>query len=208
MKNQRIDTIEDLLTRNINRELVMAIDDGLYAGAARAFNASSGIADGHKAHALGQLRHFHMNEAFHRALEANSGLPTPLKGNSVIQGKSGIFDIARFNVSQGIWNSAKRSKTRKQMSKANRSLLPLIQPDIFETYTTPSCGAIFFVSVFSGLNDAPNSIHIAVPDEHMESWLFREPIYTFLQRYEAPIVVQEDLAVPKLKRAVKDNRSK
>ena len=61
-------TITDLLVDCISRELVMAVEDALNAGAERAFEASRGADPGHLPHVLGQNRHFQMNEAYHRAL--------------------------------------------------------------------------------------------------------------------------------------------
>ena len=64
------DTIPDLLVRNVPRETLMGIEEALVAGAQRAYASARGMAEGHLPHVVGQLRHFHMNESFHRALAA------------------------------------------------------------------------------------------------------------------------------------------
>src|SRR3546814_16483819 len=62
------ETIHDLLVRNIPRELVMGLEEAKLVGAQRAYAAARGMDDGHLPSVVGQLRHFHMNESFHRAL--------------------------------------------------------------------------------------------------------------------------------------------
>jgi hypothetical protein len=201
------ETIENLLINNISRELIMGIEDALITGANRAFIAAEGMDDGHLPHVLGQMRHFHMNEAFHRTLSEGTAAVTPIKGNGVISGRSGLFTLARFNTSESIWSNARRSKSRRLMSTANRALEPLVQPGLFDNYERPNNATVFFVSCFSGslknMPEVPIKIQIAVPDKEMKGWLFREDIPTFLARYDVAITsVQEDKAKPSLKRKV------
>ena len=66
------ETIYDLLVRNIPRELVMALEEAKLVGAQRAYVAARGMDDGHLPSVVGQLRHFHMNELFHRALQGQT----------------------------------------------------------------------------------------------------------------------------------------
>jgi hypothetical protein len=68
------DSIPDLLQRSLPRALVMAVEEALGVGAQRAHAASKGMHEGHLPHVVGQLRHFHMNEAFHRALAMGGGV--------------------------------------------------------------------------------------------------------------------------------------
>lgn len=200
------DTIPDLLLRNVPREMLMGIEDALVAGAQRAYGSSRGMAEGHLPHVVGQLRHFHMNESFHRALAAGDAAPSPIRGNGIVTGRAGLFTLARFNIPDGFWINGRRSHTRRQMSMANRAIEPLVQPELFVQYVPPSDAVAFFVACFSGsLNyqpEAPLSIQIAVPDRHMHGWLFREPLIAFMQRYESKPVGQDDLAVPKLKKNI------
>lgn len=201
------DTIPDLLVRNVPRETLMGIEEALVAGAQRAYASARGMAEGHLPHVVGQLRHFHMNESFHRALAAGDAAPSPIRGNGIVTGRTGVFTLARFNIPDGFWINGRRSHTRRQMSMANRAIEPLVQPELFEQYVPPSDAVAFFVSCFSGsLNyqpEAPLSIQIAVPDRHMRGWLFREPLNAFMQRYEVkPAAGQADLAVPKLKKNI------
>jgi hypothetical protein len=199
------DSIPALLVRNLPRELVMGVEDAFNMGALRAYEASRAMADGHLAHALGQQRHFEMNEAFHKALLAADVQPSPIRGNDLVTGRAGIFTLGRFNIPTGVWINGRRSHTRRQMALANKALVPLVQPSLFEQYSRPSNAVAFFVACFSGSTrvhpHGPVSISIAVPDDEMRGWLFREPLSAFLQRYE-PVVgdSQIDLAKPKLKK--------
>jgi hypothetical protein len=200
------DTIPDLLVRNIPRETLMGIEEALVAGAQRAYSSARGMAEGHLPHVLGQLRHFHMNESFHRALAAGDAVPSAIRGNGIVTGRTGVFTLARFNIPDGFWINGRRSHTRRQMSMANRAIEPLVQPELFEQYVLPSDAVVFFVACFSGSlkyqPEAPLSIQIAVPDRHMRGWLFREPLNTFVQRYEVKPAGQDDFAVPKLKKNI------
>jgi hypothetical protein len=198
------DSIPDLLLRSIPRGLVMAVDEALGVGAQRAHAAAKGMDEGHLPHVVGQLRHFHMNELFHRALAMGDASPTAIRGNGIVSGRSGVFTLARFNIPEGFWINGRRSHTRRQMSFANKAIEPLVQPELFDQYTTPSDAVAFFVACFSGSlhiqPESPVSIQIAVPDRDMRGWLFREPVNAFLQRYERKPAVQDDLAKPKLKK--------
>lgn len=198
--------ISDLLLRNIPREIVMGVEDALTAGAQRAYAAAQGMDEGHLPHVLGQLRHFHMNESFHRALVFGNASPSAIRGNGIVTGRTGIFTLSRFNIPAGFWINGRRSNTRKQMSAANKAIEPLVQPELFNGYQPPSDAVVFFVACFSGTlqnqPEAPVSVQIAVPDRDMRGWLFREEASVFLKRYEQQDTTQNDLAIPKLKKKV------
>lgn len=206
MADQTETTIPDLLVSSLPFALVSSIEEGLEVGAQRAYAAARGMDEGHLPTVVGQLRHFHMNETFHKALAVNRANPSPLCGNRIVVGRAGIFSVARFNIHEGYWMNYRRSHTRKQMSLANRALEPLVQPGLFSGYVPATEAVAFFVSVFAGSlrisPEAPTSIQIAVPDRFMKNWLFREPLSLFLDRYSQAQIEQRDLAVPKLKRAV------
>lgn len=203
-----VDTVPSLIARHVPRALVLAVEEALTAGAARAYDAAKDMQDGHLPHVVGQLRHFHMNEAFHQALAVAEAQPTPLRGNSLVTGRTGVVTLARFNIPEGFWVNGRRSKTRRQMALANRAIEPLVQPGLFHTYSPPSDAVAFFVACFSGsihvLPEAPVSVQIAVPDRHMSGWLYREPLAAFLEHYErqAHGATVEDRAVPRLKTKV------
>jgi hypothetical protein len=206
MRNPSGDTIPGLLVENVSRELVLAVEDGLVVGARRAFVSSKDMAKGHRPSVVGQLRHFHMNEAFHQSLEGAGIVCSPIKGNALVTGSSGMFKLARFNIKEGLWVNARRSQTRKHMALANRAIEPLVQPGFFDEYRRPDSAVAFFVGIFSGApSESPSSIDIAVPNRDMSGWLFREPLQAFLERYEA-VAKQEDLAKPKLKSHVRSRR--
>lgn len=207
------ETIHGLLLRDIPRDLVMSLEEATLVGAQRAYAAAQGMDDGHLPSVVGHLRHFHINESFHRALAVAGASPSPLLGNKIVTGRSGIFTLARFNTKYGVWNSCRRSKTRKQMSLANAAIEPLVQPGLFSGYVEPSQAVVFIVACFSGSlqsqPDSPVSVEIAVPDRNMGGWLFREPIDAFVKRYgQKPTTGQDDLAVPKLKKNIGKQQDK
>ncbi len=197
-------TIADLLIANIPRDLLMGVEDALQAGAIRGFNASKGMNEGHLSTVLGQMRHFHMNEAFNEALIAANGKPTPIKGNSIVVGQAGLFRLSRFNTSSKLWNNGRRSRFRREMAETNRAIEQLIQPSLFDLEPITQATA-FFVASFSGSTkiqpEAPQAIHIAVPDKRMSGWLFKEPLGVFLARYDE-VQSQNDTAMPTLKQGI------
>lgn len=203
MRDKSKDLIGALLAASIPRELIMAVEDGLFAGASRAYMASKDMHEGHLPSVVGQARHFHMNEAFHLALEASGAQPTSIRGNKIITGRAGVFRLARFNIPEGMWVNGRRSQTRRQMALANRAIVPLVRPGFFDEQSVAPQGVAFFVACFSHSlqvhPERPSSVQIAVPDTQMESWLFREPLPEFIKRYEVR-AAQPDLARPKLKR--------
>jgi hypothetical protein len=206
------ETISGLLVSNLTRELVLGVEEALVVGAQRAYAAARGMDEGHLPHAVGQLRHFQMNEAFQRALATVSASPSPIQGNGIVTGRSGMFTVARFNIREGFWINGRRSHTRRQMSFANRAIEPLVQPELFDTYQRPAQAVVFFVSCFtSSLHiqpESPVSIQIAVPDRDMHSWLFREPVSEFAKRFDQPSDEQRDLAKPILKKNVGKRQDK
>ncbi|MHB1279654.1 MAG: hypothetical protein ACYCYL_00185 [Acidithiobacillus sp.] len=201
------ETIPTLLVKNIPREIVMGIEEALSVGSQRAYTAARGMDDGHLSSVVGQLRHFHMNESFQRALAVGDASPSPLRGNQIVTGRAGVFTLARFNIKEGIWINGRRSQTRRQMSMANAAIEQLVQPELFADYMPPSEAVAFFVACFAGSlhiqPESPVSIQIAVPDRHMQGWLFRESINAFIKRYDQkPVTMQDDLAMPKLKKNI------
>lgn len=202
--------IGELLVRNISRDLVMALEEANMVGAERGYMAAQGMDQGHLPSVIGQLRHFHMNELFHHALAARGASPSPLRGNRIVTGRSGICTVARFNTNYGSWNNGRRSKIRRQMSLANAAIEPLVQPDMFSAYEPPSNTVVFVVAVFRGsLQIRPDYIEIAVPDRYMQGWLFRERFGVFVKRYDLqPVISQADLAVPKLKKHIGEQQNK
>jgi hypothetical protein len=196
--------IPELLIHNIPRALVMGIEEALAVGAQRAFGAARGMDAGHLPHALGQWRHFHMNEAFHRALTAGDAAPTPINGNGIVTGRTGLIKLARFNIADGFWINGRRSRTRRQMAEANQAIEMLVQDDLFDSYQRPEEIVAFFVACFAKSPhvqpDTPHSIHIAVPSRDMKGWLFKETLHAFVRRYDGKPGMQQDLAIPTLKK--------
>lgn len=205
MFNCNLPTIASLLVQHIPRDLIMGVEDALFIGAQRGTSAGAGMNPGHRPHAVGQMRHFHMNETFRDALEAAGTNPSQIKGNRVVIAKAGIFALGRFNISNGVWNNGRRSRTRREMAMANLAIEPLVTPDLFDTYQPATKATVFFVGVFDrSVQDTaavPMSIDVAVPDHELKEWLFRMPTTDFLALYESQTItdVQPDLAVPLLK---------
>lgn len=208
MPNSNLPTIASLLVQHIPRDLIMGVEDALLTGAQRGSSAGAGMNPGHRSHAVGQMRHFHMNETFRDALEVAGTKPTQLKGNRVVVGKAGIFALGRFNTSNGVWNNGRRSRSRREMALANSSIEPLVMPDLFEAYQPATKATVFFVGVFDrSVQDAmaiPMSIEVAVPNHELKGWLFRMSTTEFLDLYESKTVsdIQPDLAVPLLKTGI------
>lgn len=199
-------SIPDLIMANVPRDLLMGIEDALDAGALRAYLATKDLARGHRKNALGQMRHFHMNELFNEALMAAGAEMVPLRGNGVVVGKSGLFKLSRLNISETAWNNSNRSVTRRKLAEDNQGMAHLLQPSLFGPVDI-NAGTLFIVACFSGSlshhPETPLRIYLAVPDESMDGWLFREPLDRFIARYdEAP--KQVDLAQPKLKTKLLD----
>lgn len=200
----RKDTIADLLLESIPRDLLMGVEDALLSGAMRGFEAAKGMNEGHLPTALGQMRHFHMNEAFNDALTVAGANPTPIRGNSIVVGHSGLFRLSRFNLSAGVWNNGRRSRTRRQMAEANRAIEQLVQPSLFDAQPI-TAGTAFFVASFSGSvkvqPESPIAIYLAVPDPEMKRWLFQAPLSMLIARCDVT-PPQADTAVPKLKKGI------
>jgi hypothetical protein len=202
MTSDQDDPIGALLVRDLPKDLVLGVEEALNVGARRALGAAGPMDEGHLSSIVGQLRHFHSNEAFHRALDAAGAAPTELAGNRVVTGRSGIFRLSRFSIARGVWLSSKRSKTRAQMALANHAIEQLVQPQLFGEPPPVTEAVAFFVSVFSGslaeCPDRPVAIELAVPSRDMMYWIFREPVQRFIDRYERRSQ-QEDLAKPVLR---------
>lgn len=194
--------IPNTLVSNLAKDLVMGINDALYAGAERAFLRAKHDATGHRASILGNMRHWCMNEEFFKTLLANGCSPSPLKGNNLVTGKSGIFNIGRINDNNVSWNNLTRAKTRQQLAEHNRFIESLIQPGLFDNPQNIPTATVFFLARFSGSfveqPESPISVELVVPSHDMRSWLFRESIGLFLGRYEQE-VLQTDKAFTKLK---------
>ncbi len=195
MQAKPTEQVSDFLVRHLPRDLVMSLEDALTVAALRAVDPVKAMNRGHRAHALGQLRHFNMNEAFHGALAAGGAEPTPIAGNSVVTGQAGALTLGRFNIPAGAWMNGRRSQTRRQLARANAAIERLVHGDLFAAPGPVTEAVAFFVGVFSG---SALSVEIAVPDRYMKNWIFREGVQAFLQRYEAD-PSQVDLARPRLK---------
>ncbi|MDC6379925.1 hypothetical protein BW687_007015 [Pseudomonas graminis] len=202
MTQRRLPSIPELLVQNVPRDLVMGAEDAFEVGALRAYLLTKDMDRNHRKNALGQMRAFQMNESFEEALRAADALYTPLNGNGVVVGQSGIFKFSRLNMSSSFRNNIRRGAIRRQLAEANQAMTQLVQPSLFAQEPI-TAGTFFFVACFSGSlayqPEKPLQIHIAVPDAEMKGWLFHEPVSKFLTRYDQAAQQQPDLAKPKLK---------
>lgn len=210
MVSKSASAIADLLIKDLPRDLILAVHEGLAIGAERAYAASKGIDSGHSANFLGQQRHFHMNETFHQALVGSGIRASAISGNQVIVGQSGKFQVARLNVRGNNRSSCRRSKIRREMSRINVAIESLVRPGLFDDTVEIANAVAFFVAEFSNYSgspqDVPRSIDLVVPDHNMEQWLFRESLEDFLVRYEMPQIRQPDLAIPILKPGIEKRK--
>lgn len=194
--------IPTTLIDNLPKDLVMGINDSLYAGSERAYIRAKDDATGHRTSILGNMRHWCMNEEFHKSLLANGCSPSPLRGNNLVTGKSGIFNIGRINDNNVSWNNLTRAKTRQRLAEHNRFIESLIQPSLFGDLEAIPTATVFFLARFSGSfldnPESPISVELVVPSHDMKSWLYREDIISFLTRYET-VTLQTDKALPTLK---------
>jgi hypothetical protein len=202
------EAIEAILLKALSRDLVMGIEDALKSAAERGALVGGALQTGHRANAVGQMRHFHMQEAFAGALEAGGAKPTAVRGNNLIFGQAGMLTIGRLNVASHSWNNARRSKSRKRAVLINKAIEHLVHPDLFMSADEPiRSGLAFFVAVFDRPLDDTGAqalrIEIAVPDTELRLWLYRKPITKFLALYEPAAVTQIDGAIPKLKEGVR-----
>lgn len=190
------------LVTHLPKDLIMGINDSLYAGAERAYLRAKHDASGHRASILGNMRHWCMNEEFFKTLLVNECSPTPLKGNHLVTGKSGIFNLGRINDNNVSWSNLTRAKTRQQLAEHNRYIESLVQPGLFDSPEHIPVATVFFLARFSGSfaeqPESPVSVEVVVPSPDMRSWLFRESIGLFLCRYEQPLP-QKDTAFTTLK---------
>ena len=131
-----------------------------------------------------------------------------LKGNSIVIGKVGIWNICRATANDENWHSVKRSRSRQLLAQKNLFAENLVYGNLLEdSDKIASEGTVFFITSYSGsMNyhpERPVSIQIAVCDSQMENWLFIENIEDFLMRYsiadKSVADPQIDLAKPTLK---------
>lgn len=196
------DDIATVLREHLTPQLLLSIRDALTSGATRAHASVNLRHKGHMASAVSQIRHFHMNEAFHRALEENGASPTPPSGNTIVTARAGILTTARLNTTHNPLASARRSSSRRLLAKANDVIGRLAQPDLFECRAPVTAATVFFIATFADYKSAlPASLHIAVPDKNIRHWLFMEELDNFINSYTEQPMAQPDLAVPRIKRS-------
>lgn len=197
--------LEQLIMENVPRDVFMACEDAYFNGDEKGRTESSEFAYGHRPSAAGHNKHFRINEAFHEALEAQGGKPTPLKGTRLVIGRLGIFNIARLNVPGHKWVSLKRSATRKTLAELNDNIkYKYVQSDMFTGATEPTGGTIFILGVMDGIDKKGiaqlTQVMVALPAPDMNSWLYINTISEFVNLYDQTDVSDQiDKARPKLK---------
>lgn len=201
--------LEQLIMKNVPRDLFMACEDAYYNGDEKGRLEASSYAEGHRPSAAGQMKHLHINEAFHEALEAQGAVPTPLKGTQLVIGRSGIFNIARLNVPNHRWTRLRRGATRLTLSELNENIQKgYVQGDFFSDAVLPTTGTILILGVMDGIDvngiAQLTQVMVALPAPNMKSWLYLSTISNFVSLYDrADVDNQIDNAQPKLKKQPK-----
>lgn len=198
--------LEKLVIQHIPRDALMACEDAYYGGDVKGRMQSAAFDLGHRPSAAGQVKHFYINEAFHEALQAHGGEPTPLRGTRLVVGRFGVFNVARLNVPGHKWVNLKRSATRQKLAELNHVIdRKYVQGDLFSgERETVTAGTIFVLGVVDGI-DANGiaqltQVMVALPSPDMKSWLYISSMADFLKLYDqTDTVVQPDNAQPKLK---------
>lgn len=197
--------LEQLITSQIPRDLFMACEDAYHNGDEKGRRLASSFAKGHRPSAVGQGKHFYINEAFHEALTVHGADPTPLRGTQLVIGRVGIFNIVRLNVPGHKWVNLRRSATRTALAELNHIIeRRFVQSDFFADAGEPTGGTIFILGVMDGI-DANGvaqltQVMLALPAPGMKSWLYISTISNFVDLYDPEVpTVQLDNALPKLK---------
>ena len=201
--------LEQLIINNVPRDALMACEDAYYGGDEKGRMHSAIFSLGHRPSAAGQVKHFHVNEAFHEALQAHGGEPSPLRGTRLVIGRLGIFNIARLNVAGHKWVNLNRGATRKKLAELNQVIeQKYVQGDFFTGDREVTRGTIFILGVVDGIDTNGiaqlTQVMVALPAPDMKSWLYRSTMAEVLKLYDQLNVVgQPDNAQPKLKKQPK-----
>lgn len=197
--------LEQLIIKNIPRDVFMACEDAYHAGDLEGRLQSVGFASGHKSSAAGHNKHFRINERFHVALQARGANPTPLCGTRLVIGRLGIFNLVRLNVPGHKWPDLGRSTTRKKLAELNHSIQKkYIQDDLFAAPSEVAAGTIFILGLMDGIDASGISqltqVMVGLPAPDMRSWLYINTMADFVKLYDQlNSVAQTDNVVPKLK---------
>ncbi len=199
------DEIVELLVKNIPKQLIIGIRDGIFTASERAYTQAKTKHVGHRSYALGMARHLELNEVLHEIFEANGCSPVKLSSNKIVEAQSGIFKIAKETYSGSTWKKAFNSKRKQQLIADNQYIETKVQPDLFSKPTVIPKATVFVICQYSGSltqsPDAPIKIELVVPSADGKRWIFHEEINTFLVHYE-PKVHQMDKAMSKLKKGI------
>lgn len=205
---------EKLIVNNIPKDVFMALEDAYHDGDRKGRASGADFAKGHRASAVGSNRHFALNETFHTALTVHGGNPPPLKGNKVVIGRIGIFNIARLNVPNHKWVNLDRGKARPQLAAINVSLQQrYMQPDFFAPQTGEVSNAtLFILGMMDGLDSNGltqlTTVLVAAPSPDLKSWLYIQPLQRIKALYEIPEQSkQPDNAKPVFKGVVRKKQS-
>lgn len=198
--------LEKLIVANIPKDAFMALEDAYRDGDRKGREYGARFACGHRRSAGGQAKHFALNETMFVALEAHGANPTPLRGNRVVVGRLGKFNVARLNVPSHKWVDLRRGKTRPQLAKINTAIeRRYVQSDLFAKPNDEiSEATLFILGVMDGQDENGLSqlttVMVALPAPDLRSWLYVQPLSRILALYEVPAsVVQPDNVKPVLK---------
>lgn len=202
-----------LIAQHIPRDTLMALEDAYFDGDKKGRLKGRTFAHGHKRSAAGAIKHFDTNENFYEALLAHGANPTPLRGNRLVIGRLGIFNIVRMNVPNHKWTDLHRGKTRQTLAGVNADIQrKYIQGDFFTKSRNVGEATLFFLGVMDGQDEHGlaqlTQCMVALPAPDMQSWLYLKTMAEFIEVYDnKPEGSQIDNAVPKLKEAQPKKRT-
>ncbi|AHY08194.1 hypothetical protein [Serratia plymuthica] len=197
--------IAELLLQHVPKQLLMALSDAVYAASKRSYDYAQKKKLDHRSTALGYDRHLNLNETIHEVFEANGCNPDKLRGNRIVEGRSGIFTIVRESYNDNQWKKLFRSKRKQTLIAENVFVEKMVQPDLFSDGSDVPKATLFIVCRFSGSlhsqPETPMSIELVVPSSDGKNWVFHEPLELFLTRYDV-VPSQEDNAFSALKKGI------
>lgn len=197
--------LEKLIVANFPKDALMACQDAYYGGDSQGRLQAAGFAPGHRRSAIGQRKHFVLNETFYEALLAHGAAPTPLSGTRLVIGRFGLFNVVRLNVPGHKWTNLRRSATRAKLAEINNGIEnKYVQGDFFAAQHNVANGTVFILGVMDGVDENGvaqlTQVMVALPAPDMKSWLYIESMTTVLKLYDqVDAVMPIDQAVPKLK---------
>ena len=204
MGDSKRNAIPDTLVSNIPHRFLLIVEEHILVASQRALQSAGGIEAELLPYSLGYQRYIHVQQGIHRAFNIVGAHVSALSGNSILVGRLGSVIINHFNTTRSLLDNGRRSTQRRLLARVNREPELLMQSDLFHEYQGFSeiviCIIVCYAKSPQIHSEAPLDIYIAVPNQDMDGWLFKESLRKFLQRYNQSSATQPDHAKPKIKR--------